>query len=63
MAISLLHIWAVCGSEPVRRRCPGSPPKVRAILGASSGDPHSELIKALKSLPPPLKIMFDIYVN
>ena len=52
-----LHIWAGCGSEPVRRRCPETPPKVPAIHGATSGSPNSELIKALKKVcpPPPLK--------
>ena len=50
-----LHIWTGCGSEPVRRRCPETPPKVRAIHGATSGSPNSELIKALKKVcPPPL---------
>ena len=51
-----LHIWAGRGSEPVRRRCPETPPKVRAIHGAISGGPNSELIKALKKVcpPPPL---------
>ena len=45
------------GSEPVRRRCPETPPKVRAIHGAISGGPNSELIKALKKVcPPPLNL-------
>ena len=53
-----LHIWAGCGSEPVWRRCPETPPKVRVIHGATSGSPNSELIKALKKVcPPPLKII------
>ena len=43
------------GSEPVWRRCPETPPKVRAIRGATSGGPNSELIKALKKVCPPLK--------
>ena len=35
---------------------PETPPKVRAIHGATSGGPNSELIKALKKVcPPPLK--------
>ena len=35
---------------------PETPPKVRAIHGATSGGPNSELIKALKKFaPPPLK--------
>ena len=48
-----LHIWAGRGFEPVRRRCPETPPKVRAIHGATSGGPNSELIKALKKFAPP----------
>ena len=50
-----IHIWAGRGSEPVWRRCPETPPKVRAIHGATFGGPNSELIKALKKVcPPPL---------
>ena len=56
MAISGSKLWAGCGSEPVRRRYPETPPKVQAIHGATSGSPNSELIKALKKVcPPPLK--------
>ena len=52
-----LHIWAGRGSEPVWRRCPETPPKVRAIHWATSGGPNLELIKALKKVcPPPLKM-------
>ena len=47
-----LHIWAGRGSEPVWRRCPETPPKVRAIHGATSSGPNSELIKALKKVCP-----------
>ena len=54
-----LHIWAGRGFEPVRRRCPETPPKVRTMHGATSGGPNSELIKALKKFaPPPLKCLF-----
>ena len=49
----LLHIWAGRCSEPVWRRCPETPPKVRAIHEATSGGPNSELIKALKKVCPP----------
>ena len=48
------------GFEPVRRRCPETPPKVWTIHGATSGGPNSELIKALKKFaPPPLKSTAD----
>ena len=46
LAYFWLHIWAGCGSEPVWRRCPETLPKVRAIHGATSGGPNSELKKA-----------------
>ena len=48
-----LHIWTGRGFEPVRRRFPETPPKVRTIHGATSGGPNSELIKALKKFAPP----------
>ena len=50
-----LHISAGCGSEPVRRRCPETSPKVQTIHGATSGGPNSELIdlEALKKFAPP----------
>ena len=53
MAISGSIFLAGCGSEP----CPETPPKVRAIHGATSGGLNSELIKALKNVcpPPPLR--------
>ena len=67
-----LHIWAGCGSEPVRRRCPETPPKVRAIHGTTvhlvGGLNNLELTKALKSKksPPLIKhiyiwIIYGIY--
>ena len=41
------------GEALSRRRCPETPPKVRAIHEATSGSPNSELIKALKKVCPP----------